>query len=452
MKLKRISYKNFKCLNDIELELGKLTLLTGANSSGKSSVIHGLLGMLQTEKFPLYFALNGKYVNMGDFQEISYKHNNRRSVHLNFIVEDYKDRIHNIQSTWKNDLKTKSPSLVETSIESKYGFSRIRRKNSHYIFDCNYDMDKFWADLGTSEKDLHKAVENIFSKIENIVEKNAKTKKSKTVLKDSSSKIKFRMQVKSIDELFSKIAHKKNQSAFFQVVTQFRIAENFDENFNYISSFRLHPQRTYLQRTKSDYKVDRFGENCIDQILEWSYKAPAKIKLLNNYLRKIGLIHTLKPKQLKSGRYELRVKTFRSGTYDSVTDVGFGISQFLPIVVADLQLSKNSTLAVEQPEIHLHPKSQANFGDYLTDQINERQKQYIIETHSEYLLNRIRLNIVNGLLKSEDVAVYYLENAEKGLKYKRIYFASNGEIKNAPKSFFDTYMIDTMEIAVSAAR
>jgi predicted ATPase len=104
-----------------------------------------------------------------------------------------------------------------------------------------------------------------------------------------------------------------------------------------------------------------------------------------------------------------------------------------------------------QPEIHLHPSIQANLGDYLVKQVNEKKKQYIVETHSEYLLNRIRLLIVKGEIEPEDVAVYYFENSVKeGSVTHRIEFTKDGQILNAPRGFFETYMIDTMDIALNA--
>ena len=167
-------------------------------------------------------------------------------------------------------------------------------------------------------------------------------------------------------------------------------------------------------------------------------------------MNELHLFSKVKSKKLSGGRFELRIKTNKQGILSSLTDVGFGISQFLPIIVADLQLSNNSVLTMSQPEIHLHPKIQASLGDYISRQIKLKSKQYIIETHSEYLLNRMRLQIVKGNISSEDVAVYYLNNSENGTRIHNITFTKDGKILNAPKDFFDTYMMDVMNIALNA--
>jgi len=226
--------------------------------------------------------------------------------------------------------------------------------------------------------------------------------------------------------------------------------EDFLEDLNFIGPFRLAPERTYYQKAKADEKVGMNGEGYIDQILEWEHQKAPQFKKLISILKKLELINSLKTQQLKGGRFEVNVRTKSKGVWASLADVGFGISQFLPVIVADLQLSDDSTLILAQPEIHLHPSIQASLADYFVNQIKETGKQYIIETHSEYLLNRFRLDIVKGKLDPADISVYYFEPSPDGSITYRIEFTKDGQIKNAPKGFFDTYMIDAMDIALYA--
>lgn len=79
----------------------------------------------------------------------------------------------------------------------------------------------------------------------------------------------------------------------------------------------------------------------------------------------------------------------------------------------------------------------------------KNKKNYIIETHSEYLLNRLRLEIVKGNLDEKDLAVYFLENDGKDVKIHDLKFTKKGGIENVPDSFFDTYMMDLKDIALS---
>jgi len=100
----------------------------------------------------------------------------------------------------------------------------------------------------------------------------------------------------------------------------------------------------------------------------------------------------------------------------------------------------------------LHPSIQASFADYLIEQIKSTNKTYIIETHSEYLLNRIRLAIVKGDIPENDIKSYYFRNNGEEVESFKLLFTPDGQIKNAPDDFFTTYMIDVMDIAINAAK
>lgn len=347
MLINSLSLKNFKCFEELDVKFAPITLLTGANSSGKSSLINAILAVLQTEQFPFYLSPNGKYVNMGSFEEIIYQ--NKADECFDIFIE---------------------------------------------FNDNDGTFDTQWYRNGTNS--LPRNIKNMYD----------------------------------IDSSFE--------------------PENFDKNFNYVGSFRHPPERTYYQKAKAQQKIDTDGGTYIDQIIEWEETDPKKLEALNEVMRQIDLFVQIQSNKLKGGRFELTVRTTSKARFAALTDVGFGISQFLPIIVADLQLSDDSCLAISQPEIHLHPKVQASFGNYLANQINHTQKQYIVETHSEYLLNRIRLLLTMGELKPSDVRVLYFENDGIKSTVHDVEFTTDGQIKGAPAGFFDTYGIDVMDIAMNA--
>ena len=225
----------------------------------------------------------------------------------------------------------------------------------------------------------------------------------------------------------------------------------FGTILNFIGSYRIYPERTYYQKPKSSRQISTSGEGYIDQILEWQEKKDEEFNQLITILKELKILYDVKPQKIGGGRFDLKVKVKRGSNWASLADVGFGVSQLLPIIVADLQLVDNSSLIMSQPETHLHPSIQAELGTYFVKQVNQSEKQYIVETHSEYLINRLRLCIVKGEIKPEDVAVYYFENTVKeGSIAHRIEFTKQGQILNAPQGFFDTYMMDTMNIALNA--
>jgi len=439
MIINNISLKNFKCFNETELNFSRITLLTGANSSGKSSLLYGILSTFQSKNFPFYLSPNGKYVNMGDFETISFNNVKDNPLDINIsirkVVSDeesnliLKDRTYRFQTRWViDDPGNNMPTLNYLKAAIFNGNSEkpddlisdfeIKVKDSSFLLDFHYYAENYYDDRFLMPRSARDYYDDMHGAQFNSLER----------LKKSFFDA---ILIKSLYEF-------SNQQDYLD-----------DRKLNFMSSFRLRPERTYYQKTKSD-RVDVYGENYIDQIVEWENTNSTKFQELNSILNDLGLLRTIKTRKLQGGRFELRAKVTSQGVWASLTDVGFGISQFLPIIVADLQLSKHSTLLLAQPEIHLHPSVQASLGGYFIKQAQEYDKQYIIETHSEYLLNRIRLAIVKGEIASSDVSVYYFENTIDGTITHAIEFTEDGEIANAPQGFFDTYMMDVMDIAFHA--
>ncbi|QMW05068.1 AAA family ATPase [Spirosoma foliorum] len=439
MLINSLSLKNFKCFEELDVKFAPITLLTGANSSGKSSLINAILAVLQTEEFPLYLSPNGKYLNMGSYEEIVFGKNLTKNVGIklqpySFIWRNFKPIFEWI---WEYDESNDLPRLKELSakfeanayVQEEWSMD-VRREYNNYKFS----LDAYAPDIRFPQ--VREALEKVDS-LKNHIQPASQKKGPDIHLKVN----RYYHHLKEIAELYN------NPNFYFRDALRNVFP---DRNFNYVGSFRHPPERTYYQKSKAQSKIDSDGSGYIDQIIEWEQTNPEKLAKLNEVMRQLELFSEVQSTMLKGGRFELNIKTQPKANFTALTDVGFGISQFLPIIVADLQLQDQSCLAVSQPEIHLHPKIQAQFGNYLSNQINSTQKQYIIETHSEYLLNRIRLLLVNGELHPTQVRVLYFENDGTKSKVYNIEFAIDGQIKGAPQGFFDTYGIDVMDIALNA--
>jgi predicted ATP-dependent endonuclease of OLD family len=339
---------------------------------------------------------------MGGFKDVSFDHNLKHLIGIELMISKYNSNSISeiITTNWCFDSHSKSPRL-------NY-LKKLRINDSLAQFEVKQKEDSSYI-FNSTNRYL----------IQDIVD----------------------LEIQDIDDL---------EQHFRGIIDDLYNIFMLNADFNFISSFRLQPDRTYYQSLASN-KVDKFGGGYIDQILDWNDNQSEELLNLAFILKSLKILYDIKPHRLSGGRFEIKVKVKSRSKWESLADVGFGISQFLPIIVADLQLSDNSTLIMSQPEIHLHPSVQANLGDYLVKQVKERNKNYIVETHSEYLLNRMRLLIVKGEIQPEDVAVYYFENSIKdGSVAHRIEFTKDGRILNAPKGFFETYMIDTMDIALNA--
>lgn len=143
----------------------------------------------------------------------------------------------------------------------------------------------------------------------------------------------------------------------------------------------------------------------------------------------------------------------------SIKDVGFGISQVLPIVVQVYNVDNQSTLIIEQPEIHLQAKAQAELTDLFINAVDSpidlfgNQKRIIVETHSELILLRLQRRLAESFLNhgqgitTEQVAVYYIENPEGTSIAHKIEISPRGEIVTEPEGFKRFFSYDFEEIS-----
>jgi predicted ATPase len=455
MKLRKVTIENFKCFGQEQaIDFGKLTLLTGANSSGKSSVMYSILGALQSDEFPYQFSINGKYVNMGDFREISYQHGEKNKIRIGYEFEE--GNLDKLYSIWILDPVNNQPKLLALEISSAFFSVKVKAQGKKFILDFNYDENNNAISDAPIAKMLRGQIEQL--KKSNESAKGASDdlyKRSEKAINDAQNILRHleSIDIKGVEihafpisvGAFHGVSQLKNITDFIK--SRMR---SFDAQVNFISSFRLNPDRNYLEKSKVNLKVEKYGEGYLDQIVLWETTGADEFKKLIRIMKRLSLFESIKTKRKEGGQFEILVKTSKGGSLSSLSDVGFGISQFLPIIVADIQLPINSTLFVAQPEIHLHPSVQSSFGEFIVRQIEETDKSYVIETHSEYFINRIRLAVVKGELKEGDLQVYFLENKDNDTIVHKIKFTEDGKILNAPPDFFKTYMIDVMEIALNA--
>ena len=134
----------------------------------------------------------------------------------------------------------------------------------------------------------------------------------------------------------------------------------------------------------------------------------------------------------------------RTDTQVTLADVGYGINQILPVIIEGIASREGAILCVEQPEIHLHPRLQANIADLMIDTIADepgKRKQWIVETHSELLILRLQRRIREGKIKPEDVSVLYVDPNDESVEGSEIIplrVDENGDfIDHWPEGFFD---------------
>jgi predicted ATPase len=151
----------------------------------------------------------------------------------------------------------------------------------------------------------------------------------------------------------------------------------------------------------------------------------------------------------------LKIQLEENGRFIDLTNVGVGVSQVLPILVTSLLAEKFSTLIFEQPELHLHPKIQTRLGDFFLS-IIQLEKQCIIETHSEHIVNRLRYKAITSPKDKvpEKALIYFVEKNQGRSNYRLIRINEYGNIGKWPKGFFDESESNALSIinAIQAKR
>jgi predicted ATPase len=134
--------------------------------------------------------------------------------------------------------------------------------------------------------------------------------------------------------------------------------------------------------------------------------------------------------------YTVALRTKQNTAEAQLPDVGFGISQVLPIIVQSYLAPKRAVILLEQPEIHLHPAVQAELADFLIEVSRDRNLQFIIESHSEHFLRRLQQRVAEAQLSEHEVRIYFCERNAEGSMATSLQMDEFGQIPNWPKDFF----------------
>ena len=212
---------------------------------------------------------------------------------------------------------------------------------------------------------------------------------------------------------------------------------------------RAFPRRAYRITGESPRDVGILGENW-PNLLMMAEERRDLLAEVNSWLAKLG--YALRVEWGRQGYVHPILRDARTGIEVSLKDVGFGISQVLPILVQGFVSPPGTILILEQPEIHLHPRAQADLGDMLMA-IAQRGVHLLVETHSEHLLLRIQRRVAESAGESNmkpsvdpnHVAIYYVEKARKETLVHRLSMDETGTFMDSPGEFLTFFSDDYYE-------
>ena len=229
--------------------------------------------------------------------------------------------------------------------------------------------------------------------------------------------------------------------------------EKLLDRIYYLGPLRDYPQREYTWTGGRPAGVGARGELTINAILAASEKGKTypmkKVSGKRSFqeavatrLKEMGLIHSFSVDEIAKGSniYQAKVVVDKGSPEVLLTDVGFGVSQVLPVIVLLNHVPEGSTVILEQPEIHLHPEVQSRLADAIIEIAETRDLQVIVESHSEHLLRRLQRRVADETIPSELVKLYFVSQESGEARLADIGLTEYGEIENWPEHFFGDEM------------
>jgi len=428
--LTQIKLTNFKCFKEeTTIPLSKFNLFTGVNGAGKSTVLQALLLMRQSIEHNPYtteLILNGSCVNLGSFIDVR---NREISIENPIFFEFLYSHAQNKFSIHYH----LTPKADEMSLLALH----VNRK-LQYQFDIGEELV---TETICSTLNFDDDTGLYCSAGEDVYQKGASVRLNHPFYSD------FLEEMNTTDE------------AGVSIYAGF----NFDiDNIHFISADRIGPQEVYKKSPLSDFPhVGTNGEMVVNLLNKLSdhpvnealYLAETPGVLGENqatllvqtqaWLGKILTPLSLKINPLRVNLLELLIGDSKP------SNVGFGYSSILPIIVTGLIAKPGEKIIIENPEIHLHPKAQSALIEFLVKVANTGV-QIFIESHSDHVLNALRVATKNGLLKPEDSSVLFFNTNtvskaneitsilidEKGKLHKK---ADEGTMAKIPQGFFDEW-------------
>ncbi len=444
--LTNLRFQNFKSWKDTEnIRLAPITGFFGTNSSGKTAILQMLLMLKQTVESSdrqriLHLGDEHTYVDLGTSYDIIHQHQipGYLSYSLSWELHRSIVLVENRNEEGVNPLISfnfKEPITFDAVV--KFDSGSIDLIEFYYLLENRQTGRERTAKIGVYCQEINSLV----PKCEFFCQGIDLRRSYRHSLSQKDSETEDVPLIKSYGSSFYDFPAK--------LVLEF---ETLFQNVYYLGPLREYPKRFYAWSGERPQDVGRRGELAVSALLasqalayKQNQEEPSAAEKVAFWLRELGLVYDICLQAIAENRreHEIRVKRTPNSAEVPITDVGFGVSQILPVLTLCYYVPKGSTIILEQPEIHLHPSVQAGLADVFIDAIKTRNVQILLESHSEHLLLRLQRRIAEEKISNTDAALYFCEMTEAGTsQLKPLELDEYGNINNWPESFFGDKMAD----------
>ena len=461
-----LGLRNFKTFGDERqtANLSKLNFIYGPNSAGKSSLIQALLLLKQSrsDRFEAYYPTRepsgklrprGEFVDLGGFSALLHKHDSERELEITLSYTGYGLSHEGIsiggpaQATM-----TFSPNRVDAPTDIVGMTYQIFHNNDRLLDGkwnsgtasggsaVNKELSMMDIDVPAHLVAISHSSFLPYPYVPGFIPEMG-VNWAEASSRNEVVELVQRLENRSDPELLRRLRSVNSHQSYDMVL----------DAITYLGPLRSHPQRIYTVSRRARLSTGVRGEFMPDFL----YTTPSTVDSVNQWFERFGMPHRLSVNTFGdpelAGEYAaLALVDKNTNTRTTLADVGFGVNQILPVIVEALSAPQtgaafyfhpyNSILCVEQPEIHLHPRLQAEIADLMIETSSgEWGKQWIVESHSELLVRRIQRRIAEGKLDPSDVSVIYVDpQKDEGSKIEFLRLDEHGEfIDDWPSGFFE---------------
>ena len=439
----RITLKNFRCFRDEQTaRLAPLTLLVGENSTGKTSflaLIRALWDMAYRFRIPDF---KEDPYDLGSFDEIAH-HRGARESRADSFEGGFDVTLEKGRSGLTNRYRFEATFGKESVVPVP-----VRRFLS--------DMDKTaWIEYGSQEDPIRFGTTRGAWAWNDLDGFNRRVRDDDRILPFYRFFV-SRYRRRTSFELTTLNGSKQPSSNDWKVIEEIddTMASfvNFPERLYASAPVRSKPRRTYdpsrlTRDPEGDYIPMYLAHLHFQDKEKWN-----RLKIaLENFGKASGLFNEISVKPLghkESGPFQIQVRGFgkarRKGPQRNLIDVGYGVSQVLSVIIELLRSDAPQRFLLQQPEAHLHPGAQAALGS-LFCQIAGPERQLVVETHSDHLIDRVRMDVRDGKtkLKPEDVSILYFERNDLDVHIHSLRFDEDGNVLDAPDGYRQFFLEET---------
>lgn len=435
----KLSVSGFKSISSVErFNFKKLTLLAGINSSGKSSLIQALLLLKQTFESGGNEILKtrGDYVNANE--PLDLVHGKTRKRKLEYVVTLYADEMENADEF--GEYLPEGEQLQQLDIALTFSLNGTAHLDDMQIdlwYGCETERETFKLHRNTS-KDTFDISSSQPAMVNNNGGKYKKNLKGYTLsfkygflpfFGESEGEIVSFTIIKNIQSVLSRLF-----AAICYVGPQ-RVKPELARSYSQIDfkDVGLNGENTrFLLNEKKGTMVEGYDKKLVELVNEW-------------IVGRMNLAKSINVTRDANKLYRVMV-TNESGVEVDLCQTGFGLSQILPIVTQGLLTPKGGTFIVEDPDVHMHPRVQAEAVNFFADLIAHGRK-VIVETHSDHIVTRMRLLLAQGSISHDDVNVCFVTNEEGHSEYCSCALTQEGMFAEPlPEGFMDSQETDFREI------